>query len=282
MVRPSFSVEFFPPKDEAGEERLWLSLERIVQLNPDFASVTYGANGSTRSRTIRLTQEITRRSAIPTVAHLTCVGSTEVELLEILQQYKNAGITKVLALRGDPEGGPGNPWREIPGGFNHADQLVQLARSLGFEVGVAAFPDGHPNSNGDLEQDLRVLLKKESLGASFATTQFFFSAERYFSLVEKLKHHGSDMPIIPGILPITNARQLQRMAILGGTEIPKRVLGDVEKIAEDGEAIRDYGIEFASKLSAELLNGGAPGLHFYTMNSSYSTEQIIKNLELGQ
>jgi methylenetetrahydrofolate reductase (NADPH) len=203
-----YSFEFFPPKDQAGEERLWAAMSALEPIAPDFISVTYGAGGSTRDRTIRITSEITERTSIPTVAHLTCVGSTRGELIEILQKYKEAGIRSILALRGDPTGGPSAPWVPTVGGFNHADQLVELAMEVGgFEVGVAAFPDGHPASQGDLTKDVEVLIRKESLGATFATTQFFFEAQSYKRLVEALAAKGSSLPIIPGILPVTNVKQ---------------------------------------------------------------------------
>ena len=174
-LRTSYSFEFFPPKDVEGEEPLWAAIEGLKAIAPDFVSVTYGAGGSTRDRSIRIAQEITQRTGISTVAHLTCVGSTRDELIAILHSYKEAGITSILALRGDPTGGPSAPWTSAPGGFNHADELVQLADEFGgFTIGVAAFPDGHPASNGDFAKDVDVLIRKEELGATFATTQFFF------------------------------------------------------------------------------------------------------------
>ena len=217
MSSASFSIEFFPPKDEAGEARLWSALSELEKARPDFVSVTYGAGGSTRDRTVRITSEVTARTGIPTIAHLTCVGSTEAELISILEQYRKAGIKSILALRGDPQGGPSAQWITTPGGFDHADQLVSLAHDKGFEVGVAAFPDGHPASHGDFSRDITVLLEKERRGATFATTQFFFDVDRYFVLVEALRSAGSQLDIYPGILPITNAAQLRRMAELSGT-----------------------------------------------------------------
>lgn len=275
----SFSFEFFPPKDEAGEERLWHAMESLELLAPDFISVTYGAGGSTRERTIRITSEITARTHIPTVAHLTCVGSTESELREILQHYHDAGIKSILALRGDPVGGPAAPWVSTSGGFTHSDELVALAAKRGdFTIGVAAFPDGHPASYGDFEQDINVLLRKEHLGASFATTQFFFEVSRWKELVEKLSKRGSSMPIIPGILPVTNVRQLERMAELGGTSIPSRIREKFLNIESDTEGVKALGIEIATEMCSQLLEAGAPGLHFYTMNSSKATQEIFLNL----
>lgn len=277
VSRPTFSLEFFPPKDAAGETRLWESLHQLAEHKPDFVSVTYGAGGSTRDRTIRVTEEITKRTGIPTVAHLTCVGATAEELANTLARYRSAGISSILALRGDPEGGPSGTWRSVPGGFDHADQLVSLAKSLGFEVGVAAFPDGHPATN-DFDRDIEVLLEKERRGATSATTQFFFRSDRYFRLRDKLTARGSTLPIIAGILPITNVRQLERMALLGGTEIPapirQRILG------VEPDQVPNVGVEIAVELGRELLSGGVPGLHFYTMNSATSTIRIIKELGL--
>ncbi len=275
----TFSFEFFPPKDEAGEDRLWHTMANLELLAPDFISVTYGAGGSTRERTIRITSEITARTHIPTVAHLTCVGSTESELREILQHYHDAGIKSILALRGDPVGGPAAPWTSTPGGFTHSDELVALAAQRGdFTIGVAAFPDGHPASHGDFEQDVDVLLRKEQLGASFATTQFFFDVSKWKDLVERLSKRGSSLPIIPGILPVTNVRQLERMVELNGTPIPPRIREKFLKIESDTEGVKALGIEIATEMCSQLLEAGAPGLHFYTMNSSTATQEIYLNL----
>jgi len=280
MSSASFSIEFFPPKDEAGEARLWSALSELEKARPDFVSVTYGAGGSTRDRTVRITSEVTARTGIPTIAHLTCVGSTEAELISILEQYRKAGIKSILALRGDPQGGPSAQWITTPGGFDHADQLVSLAHDKGFEVGVAAFPDGHPASHGDFSRDITVLLEKERRGATFATTQFFFDVDRYFILVEALRSAGSQLDIYPGILPITNATQLRRMAELSGTPLPQSVIERVEAVESDVAEVRKVGIDIASEICAELLSRGVPGLHFYTMNSAASTLEIVKRIGL--
>ena len=280
MSSASFSIEFFPPKDEAGEARLWSALSELEKARPDFVSVTYGAGGSTRDRTVRITSEVTARTGIPTIAHLTCVGSTEAELISILEQYRKAGIKSILALRGDPQGGPSAQWITTPGGFDHADQLVSLAHEKGFEVGVAAFPDGHPASHGDFSRDITVLLEKERRGATFATTQFFFDVDRYFVLVEALRSAGSQLDIYPGILPITNAAQLRRMAELSGTPLPQSVKERIEAVESDATEVRKVGIDIASEICAELLSRGVPGLHFYTMNSATSTLEIVKRIGL--
>ncbi len=280
---PTLSVEFFPPKDMAGEERLWQVLAQLQPLKPDFVSVTYGAGGSTRDRTIRVTTEITARTSIPTVAHLTCVGSTKIELSKVLEQYKKAGIESILALRGDPPGGPRSNWQPIPGGLDHADQLVELAiLSGGLKVGVAAFPDGHPSSNFDLEKDIEVLLRKEELGATFATTQFFFDVDKWQQLVERLRKRGSKLPIIAGILPITNLKQLARMVELSGIQIPEQILNRFKNQSEDSNAVRDIGIDIATEMGKTLIEMNVPGIHFYTMNTAESTIKIAKNLGLAK
>jgi methylenetetrahydrofolate reductase (NADPH) len=276
----SFSLEFFPPKDESGEQRLWQALTELAPLAPDFVSVTYGAGGSTRDRTIRVTSEITKRTQIATVAHLTCVGASRAELIQILNQFKSAGIESVLALRGDPVGGPTAPWETVTGGFNYAQELVELAVEMGFKVGVGAYPDGHPASAHDLEKDIKVLLAKESAGASFATTQFFFEAQKWQSIVDKLAAAGSKLPVLAGILPITNVKQLHRMAQLSGMQVPTKIAEQFNKFADDAEGVKELGIEIATQLGAELLQRGVPGLHFYTMNSAQSTVAIAKNLGL--
>ena len=275
------SVEFFPPKDDAGEARLWEASSALETIAPDFISVTYGAGGSTRDRTIQITKEITKRTGRDTVAHLTCVGSTKDELLKILSQYKGAGIKSILALRGDPVGGPAATWVTTDGGFDHADQLVELAISQGgFDVGVAAFPDGHPASSRNSEKDIDVLIRKEQLGATFATTQFFFESSKWETLVAKLSARGSNLPIIAGILPITNVKQLNRMAELGGTPIPGNISKLFNEISEDPDAVRKAGAELATKLCTELIALKVPGLHFYTMNTASATLEICTNLGL--
>jgi methylenetetrahydrofolate reductase (NADPH) len=281
MELMTVSVEFFPPKDDAGEARLWEASSALETIAPDFISVTYGAGGSTRDRTIAITKEITKRTGRDTVAHLTCVGSTKEELIEILSQYKGAGIKSILALRGDPVGGPAASWVTTDGGFDHADQLVELAISQGgFDVGVAAFPDGHPASVGNSEKDIDVLIHKEQLGATFATTQFFFESSKWESLVSKLVARGSKLPVIAGILPITNVKQLHRMAELGGTPIPEKISKLFNEIAEDPDAVRKAGADLATKLCEELIALKVPGLHFYTMNTAVATLEICQNLGL--
>ncbi|MCX6419721.1 MAG: methylenetetrahydrofolate reductase [NAD(P)H] [Actinobacteria bacterium] len=278
--KPIFSLEFFPPKDEKGEANLWVELAELNSLQPEFVSVTYGAGGSTRERTVRITSEITARTGLRTVAHLTCIGSSKNELSEILDQYWQAGIRDILALRGDPPTGPQSEWIPTAGGFSHSDELVSLAAAANFNVGVAAFPDYHPASNGDHLKDISVLLEKERRGAQFATTQFFFSTDKYYNLVNELKERGSNLPIFAGILPITQVKQLNRMAQLGGTPIPANIVQKFSRIEDDPEKVKALGIEIAVNLCEELIAMGAPGLHFYTMNNAYATKEIVKRIGL--
>ena len=276
----TYSFEFFPPKDVEGEARLWSAMSQLESISPDFISVTYGAGGSTRDRTIRITSEITARTHIPTVAHLTCVGSTRDELGEILGKYRDAGITSILALRGDPTGGPRAPWVPTQGGLNHADELVTMAAEFGgFKIGVAAFPDGHPSSHGDIDKDIDVLLEKQRRGATFATTQFFFEVDKWKALVDKLAAKGSSLPIIAGILPVTNVKQLNRMAELGGTPIPSSIAARFAAVENNPEDVSKLGVEIATHLCQQLLESGAPGLHFYTMNSSTATREIYAQIK---
>jgi methylenetetrahydrofolate reductase (NADPH) len=277
----SVSVEFFPPKDALGEARLWEAMAGLGKLSPNFISVTYGAGGSTRDRTIRITKEITEHTGIATVAHLTCVGSTKVELVQVLNDYKSVGISNILALRGDPTGGPSSPWVGTSGGLDHADQLVELAvEHGGFQVGVAAFPDGHPASEGNLTKDIDVLIRKEERGATFATTQFFFDAKKWLALVEKLDSRGSKLPVIAGVLPITNVKQLKRMAELTGTPIPAALEDRFGSISDNPDEVRKLGVEIATQFCAELIEADVPGLHFYTMNTATATMEIAANLGL--
>jgi methylenetetrahydrofolate reductase (NADPH) len=275
-----YSFEFFPPKDLAGEDRLWQALETLALHAPDFVAVTYGAGGGTRDRTIRITSEITARTKIPTVAHLTCVGSTRTELIEILDRYRDAGIKSILALRGDPVGGPRAPWTAVEGGLTHADELITLAREQNdFTIGVAAFPDGHPNSGGDFNKDIEVLIRKQSLGASFATTQFFFDVAKWKRLVDTLESRGCDLPIIAGVLPVTNVKLLTKMAELGGTPIPDSIASRFAAVEDNPDDVRKLGVEIALNLCDELIDAGVPGIHFYTMNSSTATSEIFTSLQ---
>jgi methylenetetrahydrofolate reductase (NADPH) len=278
--RRSFSFEFFPPQTDDGERQLWRALRELEPLAPTFVSVTYGAGGSTRDRTTRLTGRIASETTLTPIGHLTCVDASVAELRRVVGGYAEAGVRTVLALRGDPQGGPGTPWVPHPDGLQHADDLVRLVRGLGdFSVGVAAFPEGHPESP-DLDTDAEYLAAKVAAGADFAVTQFFFRAEDYFRLVERAERHGAAVPVIPGIMPVTNVRQIQRFAQLSGAAVPAELADRLTAVQDDPEAVRAIGVETAVALCEQLLDGGAPGLHFYTLNRSTATREIYQALGL--
>lgn len=276
--QPSVSFEFFPPKDDEGEDLLWRSIAELEPLNPTFVSVTYGAGGTSQDRTVRVTARIADETTLRPVGHLTVVGQSRTEIESVLKQYSAAGIDHVLALRGDPKGGPRAPWETHPDGMTHAIDLVEMAGQLGgFCVGVAAFPEGHPDAPS-LHRDAEVLAEKARAGAEFAITQLFFRASDYFGLVERVRTLGAELPIIPGIMPILNFAQVARMAELSGAELPREVLDEIEPIADDRAAVRARGIELATQLCRDLLDGGAPGLHFITLNRSTATREIFEAL----
>lgn len=277
---PSFSFEFFPPKSDAGESTLWTTIRELESLSPTFVSVTYGAGGSTRDRTVRITERIATETTLNPVGHLTCVGQSREELRSVIGQYAAVGVNDVLALRGDPPGGVGAAWEAHPGGLNNAVELVEMLRCLGrFCVGVAAFPGGHPEA-ASLQRDAQVLADKAEAGAEFAVTQFFFRPDDYFSLVDRSRRLGCDIPILPGIMPITNVRQIVRFAELSGAQVPDEVVARLEPVRDEPDAVRETGVQIATSLCEELLAGGAPGLHFYTLNRSRATREIYQNLSV--
>ncbi|MDQ3484127.1 MAG: methylenetetrahydrofolate reductase [NAD(P)H] [Actinomycetota bacterium] len=273
----SYSFEFFPPKDHEGETQLWRTIRELESLDPTFVSVTYGAGGSTRDRTIRITERIANETTLTPVAHLTCVGHSRHELRAVVGSYANAGVRNVLALRGDPPGGLGQPWQPHPNGLNHAVELVALVRELGdFTVGVAAFPGGHPEA-ADLDVDAAVLVAKAAAGADYAITQLFFEADPFLALVRRVRGLGCDIPIIPGIMPITSLSQVRRFAELSGTSVPMPIVERFNGL-DDPQDVRAVGVELATELCRELLGAGAPGLHFYTLNRSKATRDIFAAL----
>jgi methylenetetrahydrofolate reductase (NADPH) len=274
----SFSFEFFPPKTPEAEEVLWRSIREIEQLHPTFVSITYGAGGTTRDGTIRVTERVAQDTSLTPLGHLTCVSHSRDELRSVIGAYAGAGVRNMLALRGDPPGGPNQPWVAHPEGLNHAVELVELIRSLGdFSVGVAAFPDKHPEATS-LEADAQVLAAKAQAGADYAITQMFFGADDYFRLVDRAAVLGCDMPVLPGIMPVTNIKQIQRMAELTGMALPGAVTSRLLAVEDEPTAVREVGIEIATELCERLLAGGAPGIHFITLNRSTATRQVFRNL----
>ncbi|WP_300401817.1 methylenetetrahydrofolate reductase [NAD(P)H] [uncultured Nocardioides sp.] len=276
----SFSFEFFPPKDEAGEEQLWAAVRALEPYDPTFVSVTYGAGGSSRGTTVRVTRRIAQETSLLPMAHLTCVGHTRAELEEILDEYAAAGVHHVMALRGDPEGGPRAEWTPTEGGLTYASELVEMVSAREeFRVGVAAFPEKHPSSPS-LDHDADVLAAKARAGAEFAVTQMFFRAEDYVGLVERVRERGVDLPILPGIMPILNLAAIRRQGELIGTEVPTEVVDRIAAHDGDPVSMRAEGIALAAELCRDLLDAGAPGLHFYTLNRSKATLEIFEKLDV--
>jgi methylenetetrahydrofolate reductase (NADPH) len=275
---PTTSFEFFPPKTEEGDAHLRATLRELEPLSPSFVSITYGAGGSTRERTHRLVVDLLEHTSMPPMAHLTLVDHTRAELAAILERYRDAGVCNILALRGDPPADrPDATWE-----LEHASDLVTLAREVGggrFAIGVAAHPEGHPLAP-DLATDRRHLAEKLTL-ADFGVTQFFFRVADYLRMVEDLAALGCDTPVLPGIMPVTNVRQIERFAQLSGAAVPTELAARLHAVEDDADAVRRIGVEVATELCAALLDAGAPGLHFYTLNRSTATREIHANLGLS-
>ena len=277
---PIFSFEFFPPKTDDGLRALLDTVEALRPLGPAYVSVTYGAGGSTRHKTIDLVKRLKRESEIETMAHMTCVGASRDEVAAVLDEVAEAGIGNVLALRGDPPRGE-RAFVPHPDGFSHASELVAFIRSDArrwpFCVGAASYPEGHPETR-DLDQDLRHLKVKVEAGADFLVTQLFFENGHYFRFVERARAAGITTPILPGIMPFTNVEQVERFTALCGASIPAPLRAAMEVRRADPDAARELGVAYASLQCADLLRRGAPGIHFYTLNRSPSTRAILAAL----
>ncbi|MGW6421624.1 methylenetetrahydrofolate reductase [Nocardia sp. NPDC055053] len=284
-----FSVEFNPPREAAGEARLWRTVREFERMHPAFVSMTYGAGGSTKDRTARITGELATETTLLPVAHLTAVGQSVAELRALIGSYADSGIRNVLVLRGDPPGDPLGEWRKHPGGVEHAEELVRIVRDLGdFHVGVASFPQGHHRSP-DLDHDTRHLVAKLRAGAEYSITQMFFDVEHYLRLRDRavaLDPIEGAKPIIPELMPITSLRTVQRAEELSGRALPKRVIERLRRAAGDGPeenraAVRAEGIDIATEMTRRLIDEGAPCLHFITLNFAKATSEVLGNLGYG-
>lgn len=267
-ARPTISFEFFPPKDAAGFDTLRATFSELQKFNPDFISVTYGAMGSNQESSLAVVQEFA--SQIPTIAHLTCIGANTASINSLLDSYSASGVAGILALRGDiPKTYEGNPL----GDFTSANDLITHIDGINFEIGVSAFPEKHPESPS-LAHDIEVLKLKQESGANFAMTQLFFEIDAYFELVAAARNAGITMPIVPGVMPIANAKQVLRMAEMSGAKIPEQLLEELNS-ASDEETARSIGMAFSAKLAKALVAGGAPGIHIFTLNHHKATAELL-------
>jgi methylenetetrahydrofolate reductase (NADPH) len=275
---PCFSFEFFPPKTDEGTANLLKTLEELAPLEPGFVSVTYGAGGSTRDRTVELVTRIKQNTGIEAMAHLTCVGHTREELRDILEKLKAAKVENVLPLRGDPPQGQ-KEFVPAPGGFRYASELVNFIREEDFNfcLGGACYPEGHPET-ASRDDDLRHLKAKVDAGLDFLITQLFFDNAFYFDFVERARRAGINVPIVPGIMPITNYEQVQRFTRLCGATVPMRLGLQLERVKDQPEALVQLGVAHATVQCMELLARGVPGIHFYTLNKSPATRMIVSAL----
>ncbi|HVV21313.1 MAG TPA: methylenetetrahydrofolate reductase [Pseudonocardiaceae bacterium] len=278
--RPVFSVEFCPPRDADEEQILWRSARRLEPLDPAFVSVTYGAGGSTRDRTVRTTSRIAQETTLVPMAHLTIVDHSIAELRNVIGWYAAIGVRNILAVRGDPPGDPNGDWVPRPDGFTYAEELVRLVRELGdFCVGVAAFPYGHPRS-GDLDADTQYLVRKLHAGADFAIAQLFFEADDFLRLRDRVAAAGCDAILLPGLMPLTTPRTLAKTVELSGARAPRWLTDRLEPLSGDPKAFRAAGIDVATELGSRLLAEGVPDLHFYTFNRAQATTEVVNRLGL--
>ncbi len=275
--RPSFSFEFFPPKTDEGVEKLMATVRALGALEPAFVSVTYGAGGSSRARTLEVVKRIKNELDIEPMAHVTCVGHSREELRAVFDALAEAGVENVMALRGDPPKGQ-EQFTVAEGGLRYASELVELlAAEYPFAIGAAGYPEKHQEA-ASFESDIANAVRKVHAGARFLVTQFFFENDAYFDYVARLRAAGVDVPVIPGIMPITNYGAIANMTKMSGASIPARLLAELESRAEEPDAVADLGVAYTALQCRDLLDRGAPGLHFYTLNKSTATRAVVSAL----
>ncbi len=280
--RPVFSVEFFPPRDDADEAVLWRAVRELEPLDPAFVSVTYGAGGSSRGRTIRTTARIAQETTLVPVAHLTGVGHSLAELRNVVGWYAENGVRNVLVIRGDPPGDVSAEWIPHPEGITYADEMVRMVSSCGdFCVGVAAFPHGHPRSP-DIDTDMKHLIGKIHAGADFAVAQLFFEPEYFLRLRDRLAAAGCEIPMLPGVMPLTTKKTLAKSIELSGVDAPPALRRRLERYDDDPAGFRAEGIDAVTEVCEQLLAEDALGLHFYTLNRSTATREIVHRLGLAE
>ena len=279
--KPTISFEFFPFKTPKGEARFFdETLPSLIEAGPDYASVTYGAGGSTREKTLDIVEQIQGDFGLTTMAHLTCVKHTSEEIGDIMDDAKKRGIRNILALRGDPP--PGENWSMTDGGFEYASDLVSYIKAQGdFGIAVAGFPEGHIDCKDGKKVDWQYLIKKIKCGADMVITQMFFDNSDYFQLADFLKEAGVNIPLLPGIIPVDNTSQIKKFSAMCGAKLPKKFITRLEELGDDLDAVREFGIEHATLQCQELLDRGAPGLHFYTLNKSKAVSSVLSNLNLA-
>ena len=279
--KPVFSFEFFPPKTDEGMENLWRAAQELKHDEPSFISVTYGAGGSTRDRTIAIVKRIKQELGLEAMAHFTCVGATTDELRAVLDEMRDAGIENVLALRGDPPKGQ-TEWTATEGGLSYSTELIELIESgYDFTIGAACFPEVHPAAT-DMQSDIGYLKQKVEAGAKFLITQLFFDNEQYFDFVERARAVGIDVPIIPGVMPVTNFSQIKRFTEMCGASIPAQLECELEARKDDPDAVRDLGVAYATLQCSELLARGAPGIHFYVLNRAPVARSVLAALRAAR
>ncbi len=281
--RPVISFEFFPPKTPEGDRLLQERvIPELLSGQPSYCSVTYGAGGGTRDKTLGIVDHIQRQHGLTAVAHLTCVSATREEVAALLDRIGALGVRNVLALRGDPPGG--GPFQPTPGGFKYSSELVRFIRGLdGFSIGVAGFPEGHIACQDGKHVDWTHLKAKIDAGADYVLTQLFFDNADFFEFRDTMvRVHGVEVPLVPGIMPVVSAAQMKRITSLCGARIPADLAARFEELSGDDDAMTEFGIEYATRQCRELLRNGAPGIHFYTLNKSYSTLRVLANLGLSK